>query len=64
MTRETLDRLARELAVEVPLPVEDWDAIVSQADRMLTLIRSLDELPLQDVEPASCFRIPSERGGA
>jgi hypothetical protein len=52
MTRETLERMARDLAAEIPLPVEDWQAAVDQAEKMLAIIKTLDELPLADVEPA------------
>jgi hypothetical protein len=59
MTHETLERMARDLATEVSLPAEDWEAVVAQAAAMQTWIKSLDELPLQDVEPASVAGILS-----
>ena len=63
MTRETLERLARDLAAEVTLPAEDWEAIVTQAVNMLGWIKALDELPLQNVEPASVSGIaPGSEG--
>jgi hypothetical protein len=52
MSRETLERMARDLAAEIPLPAEDWQAAVDQAEKMLAIIKTLDELPLADVEPA------------
>jgi hypothetical protein len=53
MTRETLERMTRDIAGEIPLPPDDWEAAVTAAIAMLTWVRSLDELPLQNVEPAS-----------
>jgi Asp-tRNA(Asn)/Glu-tRNA(Gln) amidotransferase C subunit len=53
MTRQTLEHLAHDLAAEIALPAEEWDAIVTQAAAMLGWIKMLDELPLENVEPAS-----------
>jgi len=53
MTRDTLERMARDLAAEVALPAEDWEAVVNQAEAVLGWIALLDELPLEGVEPAS-----------
>src|SRR5262245_44349969 len=63
MTRETLERMARDLAAEITLPAEDWDAIVTQAASMLGWINALDELPLQNVEPASMAPLTPPREG-
>ena len=52
MTQETLDQLARELASQLPLPAEDWEAIRFQARRMLETVQTLHDLPLESVEPA------------
>jgi hypothetical protein len=62
MTRETLERMARDLASEINLPAEDWEAVVTQAANMHNWIKTLDELPLENVEPASVAGItpPSE----
>jgi len=51
MTRETLERMARDLATEFPLHAEDWQAIVDQVEVMLGFVHTLDELPLENVEP-------------
>jgi hypothetical protein len=48
---------ARQLAEAIPLPAEDWEIIISQAKRMLEVIATLDELPLDGVEPAPVFQV-------
>ena len=53
MTRETLERMARDLATEFPLPADDWKAIVDQVEVLLGFIQQLDELPLENVEPTA-----------
>jgi hypothetical protein len=62
MTRETLEQMARDLAGQVQLPAEDWQAIIAGAERMLAMIQTLDELPLENVEPAAVFaaKTPAE----
>ncbi|MGH7266845.1 MAG: hypothetical protein ACREMB_18645 [Candidatus Rokuibacteriota bacterium] len=56
MERESFERIARELAAELPLPPEDWDAVLAQARPFLETVAMLDELPLAPVEPAPIFR--------
>jgi hypothetical protein len=51
MTPDTVERLARDLAARIPLPQEDWDAIVAEARQTLAVIAALDELPLDGVVP-------------
>lgn len=53
MTRETLERMARDLAAEVSLPAEDWEAVIAQAAALQGWVKTLDQLPLHNVEPAS-----------
>jgi len=50
-----IEQLARELARELPFPPEDWEAIVAQAKRIRDTVQTLDELPLDNVEPAFLF---------
>lgn len=57
MTRETLERLVRELSPDLPVLPEDWEALVPQLRRMLQTVRMLDELPLDDVEPVPLYEI-------
>lgn len=57
VTRETLESMARQLGADVPIPPEDWEAVVPQVRRMLETVRTLDELPLGEAEPASIYRV-------
>jgi len=57
VTKDTLERMAREIGADLPLPAEDWAAVVGQVQRILEAVRSLDELPLDAVEPAPIYRI-------
>lgn len=57
MTPEALERRAHELAADWPLPAEDWAAIIDQAARILDTVATLDELPLDTVEPAVVYRL-------
>lgn len=51
------EELARELAAELALPAEDWEAVLAQVPRVLEAVAALDELPLDAVEPAAIYRI-------
>jgi hypothetical protein len=55
MTRESVAQRACELSADLPLPAEDWPAIIDQATRVLDTVAALDELPLDTVEPAAVF---------
>jgi Protein of unknown function (DUF4089) len=55
MTRESVAQRACELAADLPLPAEDWPAVIDQASRILDTVATLDELPLDRVEPASVY---------
>ena len=55
MNDTQIEQLARELARELPFPPEDWEAIVAQAKRIRDTVQTLDELPLDNVEPAFLF---------
>ena len=57
MEREALERIARELATELPLPPGDWEAVLAQARSCLDTVRTLDELSLDAVEPPTTFRV-------
>ncbi len=57
VTRETLERVVQALSPDIPVPPEDWEAIVPQVRRMLEAVRTLDELPLDEVEPASLYEL-------
>ena len=59
VTRETLESMARQLGADVPIPAEDWEVVVPQVRRMLDTVRTLDELPLGEAEPASIYRVVS-----
>jgi hypothetical protein len=62
-SRETLECMAREMAAEFRLPDEDWEAVLTQAQRTLDAIAQLDDLPLAAVEPAPVFQVDPERAG-
>jgi hypothetical protein len=59
--------MAHDLAAEYPLRAEEWAEVVGQAERMLALLKPLDELPLDDLEPAGVYQLTphpaAERGG-
>jgi hypothetical protein len=57
MTRESLECRARELAAELPLTAQDWEAVLDQAQRVLDAVATLDELPLDAVEPPAVYRV-------
>lgn len=57
MSRDALDRLGRELVADLPLPPGDWEAVLARAAQVLEAVRILDELPLDDVEPAALYRV-------
>ncbi len=57
VTRETLERMAGELGAELPLSAEDWESVLAQAERLAEAVATLDELPLDTVEPAAIYRI-------
>jgi hypothetical protein len=56
-SRETLERMARDMAAEFLLPQEDWEEILAQAKRTLDAIAMLDELPLAKVELEPIFHV-------
>jgi hypothetical protein len=56
MNEDVLDRIARELWAELPLPAEDLEVVLGQVRRMLKFVHSLDELPLDTVEPAPVYK--------
>jgi hypothetical protein len=51
MSPETIEHLARDLAASIPLPQEDWQAVIAEAQQTLAVIAALDELPLETVDP-------------
>jgi hypothetical protein len=51
MSPETIEHLARDLAARIPLPADDWQAIIAEARLTLAVIAALDELPLEGVDP-------------
>ena len=55
MTRESVAQRACELSADLPLPAEDWPVVIDQATRVLDIVATLDELPLDTVEPAVVF---------
>lgn len=57
VTRETLERVVQELSADIPIPPEDWETVLAQVRRMLEAVRTLDELPLDEAEPASLYEI-------
>jgi Asp-tRNA(Asn)/Glu-tRNA(Gln) amidotransferase C subunit len=57
MTTDTLTQLAHVLAAEIALPAEDWEAVVTQARRILETVALLDELPLDRVEPGTIYEV-------
>jgi hypothetical protein len=57
MSPERLEPIARELAAKLPLSKEEWDAIVAQARDLLAVVATLDELPLEGVEPAATYKV-------
>jgi hypothetical protein len=59
-SRETLECVARKMAAEFQLPNEDWEAVLTQAQRTLEAVALLDELPLAIVEPAPVFRMDGD----
>jgi hypothetical protein len=59
-SRETLESMAREMAAEFQLPAEDWEAVLTQAERTLDAVARLDEMPLAAFEPAAVFRMDPE----
>ncbi len=63
VTRETLERVRQELSTDVPIPPEDWEAVVAQVRRMVETVRTLDEMPLGEVEPAPLYEIVRSEEG-
>jgi hypothetical protein len=63
MSPEAVARRAAELATVWPLPAEDWGPIIDQAIRIPALLATLDELPLDQVEPASLGPVHPPRTG-
>ncbi len=57
MSRDVLDRLGREVAADLPLPPGDWEAVLARAAQILEAVRTLDELPLDEVEPAALYKV-------
>jgi Asp-tRNA(Asn)/Glu-tRNA(Gln) amidotransferase C subunit len=57
MNPERVERIARELAAELPLSDDEWKAIATQARDLLAVVATLDELPLERVEPAATYHI-------
>jgi hypothetical protein len=55
MTRESVARRASELAAYLPLPADDWPVVIDQVTRVLDTVATLDELPLDTVEPAVIY---------
>jgi hypothetical protein len=51
MSPATIESLARDLAARIPLPQEDWDAIVAEVRQTLAALAALDQLPLEGVAP-------------
>lgn len=64
MQRATLQALAQDFAADYPLPAEDWEAIVPQAEKLLAAIDLLGELPLPTVEPPAVYAVGSGLGEA
>lgn len=54
---EAFARMVRERLADVPLPAEDWEALVPQIERLWAVVASLDDLPLDAVEPAAIYKI-------
>ncbi len=61
--REWLERWARERLADVPLTPEDREAVLAQVERALASLRTLDDLPLADLEPAVVYRLGAGGGG-
>jgi len=57
MIRESVQRQAQEMKTAWPLSAEDWEAIIDQAVRVLETVATLDELPLERVEPAAVYSL-------
>jgi hypothetical protein len=55
--REMLERQVQELFRDLPLPESDREAVLAQAARVLASVRTLDELPLNAVEPAGIYQV-------
>jgi hypothetical protein len=61
MNPDSIETRACELAIQLPLTKEDWDAIVLQARDTIRVVRGLDDLPLDGIEPAATYRIDDAR---
>ena len=57
MDRETLDRFVRVLLADIPLAPDDWAAVAAQAEQVFALVATLDELPLDAIEPAAIYKV-------
>ncbi len=55
MSPESLRSRARDLAAEIPLPAEDWEAILNLVQGVRQALQQLDQLPLTAVEPPAVF---------
>ncbi len=60
LNRELLEKLARERLAGIPLPAEDWAALVPQIERVLAIVSELDGLQLGDAEPAPVYSVEPE----
>jgi hypothetical protein len=59
VSQDALKALARDLAADPSLSTEDQQAILAQAQRILEVVGTLDELPLAGVEPAPVYTVMS-----
>jgi hypothetical protein len=57
LSQETLERMAREVGADLPLPREDWEAVLVQVPRVREALAALEELPLETVEPVSIYKV-------
>lgn len=56
-TREMMELTARELRARVPLSADDWSAVLDQVETVRQLLDTLDELPLEQAEPATAYQL-------
>jgi len=59
MDRAALERLARERLADIPLPAEDWPALVPLIEQFLAVVAELGQLALEGAEPGPTYRVTS-----
>ena len=59
MDRPALERLARERLADIPLPAEDWPALVPLIERVLAVVAELGQLTLERAEPGPTYSLTS-----